>query len=98
MADREKTIRGLGCIAGEYDMESNKCTGCGYRKSATYAICIAEIARDAIELLKAQEPAHVQYRKMNIGKWALTVCGNCKEQLREDWKYCPICGKAVKWE
>lgn len=25
----EKVIKGLGCLAGEYDMENNKCAGCG---------------------------------------------------------------------
>lgn len=52
----EKVIKGLGCLAGEYDMEDNKCAGCGYRDCATFAICIGEIARDALSLLKAQEP------------------------------------------
>lgn len=24
-------------------------------------------------------------------------CGYCKNAIRKPWRYCPFCGKAVKW-
>lgn len=56
MAEREKVIDGLMCLAGEKEMHINHCDGCGYNECKSYVVCIAEIARDALSLLKAQEP------------------------------------------
>lgn len=53
---REKVIKGLKCIAGENETHNHPCDSCGYKECQTYIICIAEIARDALSLLKAQEP------------------------------------------
>ncbi len=53
---REKVIKGLKCLAGMNEMKSNPCMDCGYQECQTYAICIGEITRDAISLLKEQEP------------------------------------------
>ena len=25
-------------------------------------------------------------------------CGNCEYELGSGWRYCPMCGKAVKWD
>lgn len=53
------------------------------------------LAKDALELLKAQEP--IQPIRSPYGEW---LCGNC---MREIDKYagdyhCPGCGREVKWE
>ena len=56
MADRDQGMKGLECLAGMNEMKSNPCMDCGYQECQTYAICIGEIARDALTLLKAQEP------------------------------------------
>jgi len=50
--DREKVIRGLKCIGGYRHMEANPCADCGYNECQTYAICIGEVARDALKLLQ----------------------------------------------
>lgn len=52
---REKVIKGLECLAGMNEMKSNPCMGCGYQECQTYAICIGEIARDALSLLQVRE-------------------------------------------
>ena len=87
MADREKVIRGLGCLAGEYDMESNKCAGCGYLECATFALCICEIARDAIELLKAGEPGWISVDKAlpEEGDNVLVYCAESGEITTDCW-------------
>ena len=54
MADREKVIKGLECCAKDY-----RCFGpeCPYKKPPKlWSSCNTELARDALSLLKAQEP------------------------------------------
>ena len=51
----KKTIKGLECLAEMNTMKSNPCIDCGYQECQTYAICIEEIAADALSLLKEQE-------------------------------------------
>ena len=53
MADEEKVIKGLECCAGH-----GRCIDCTYFKTAyDPAVCMHEyLLRDALELLKAQEP------------------------------------------
>lgn len=99
MAEREKVIDGLMCLAGEKEMHINHCDGCGYNECKSYVLCIAEIARDALSLLKAQEPIPCGER-IKAGDIVLDFyeCGYCKNAIRKPWRYCPFCGKAVKWD
>ena len=55
--------------------------------------------RDALELLKEQEPIPCG-EKIKAGDVMLDFyeCGYCKNAIRKPWKYCPFCGKAVKWD
>ena len=102
--DREKVsevIKGLeccsvnftDCVCGE---EIDECPYCGTKK------CIDNLMRDALELLKAQEPVkpYAEYCEHTGTKWL--VCGACHEPMNktseETWSnYCPNCGRAVKW-
>lgn len=64
----------------------------------------AEVIDNVISMLKAQEPIKP---KVNIDTW---VCGNCGTRvehesmigpnavLAETFKFCPECGRAVKWD
>lgn len=102
MDDLNKVIRGLECCTADL-MEYHQdhfCDMCPYKSTdprITYCFNKRDLMRDALSLLKTQEPVHVKYLKMNYGKYLMPVCGNCGEQIREDWKSCPVCGKAVKW-
>ena len=51
------------------------------------------------ELLKEQESVRVG-KKIKAGDVVLDFyqCGHCKNAIRKPWRYCPFCGKAVKWE
>ena len=58
----------------------------------------------AIEALKAQEPVKPV---VDIDTWKCGNCGHALEHqqllgdnvlLHEQYDYCPLCGKAVKWE
>lgn len=55
--------------------------------------------RDALELLKEQEPIPCG-EKIKVGDVVLDFyeCGYCKNAIRKPWRYCPFCGKAVKWD
>lgn len=55
MIDREKVIKGLECVAQKRESTS-PCNGCGYIDRLNYAMCVKDIASDALELLKEQEP------------------------------------------
>ena len=57
------------------------------------------ILRDTLALLKAQEPVSVRKKHMEMvglqtWNWA---CGNCGQTVLFSAKFCPWCGRAVKW-
>ena len=63
---------------------------------------ITQWVEDALKLLKEQEP--VTYKVVKAGEKSYpfydlvcTGCGN-KTGMRMDWKYCPGCGRVVKWD
>lgn len=92
MTDREKVIKGLERHANnncEYDQE----TECPYWGDSH---CSSHLCSDALALLKAQEPVvpHRNYQYLSdywceCG-WHLGRGGSVK--------YCPECGRAVKWD
>lgn len=99
MADREKVIRGLECIGGYRHMEANPCADCGYNECQTYAICVGEVARGALELLKADDELRLYTaEEMQHLPDRATVC---IEMLisREDEErgYITGCGWGVVW-
>ena len=99
MTDREKlenVIKGLECCAHE---EIGDCDNCSYNENTPH--CDIAMMRDAIALLKAQEPVepdiegNVEYD--GHGSW-WHVCGACRQPIDKGDKFCRWCGKAVKWE
>ena len=104
MPDREKVIRGLECLGGYMHMEADPCAECGYNECQTFAICLGEVARDALALLKEQEAVKP---RVDIDTW---VCGNCGARIErqsmigpnvlisETLDVCPNCWKKVKWD
>ena len=103
MTDREKVMKGLECC---FDDE---CVECPYQDGLyCKAIPIKEqamieipsgLAMDALSLLKAQEPIPCG-EKIKAGDVVLDFyeCGYCKNAIRKPWRYCPFCGKEVKWD
>ena len=101
MAELEKVIKGLERCTGEVDCDRETHHNyCPYWNNG----CFEYLIRDALSLLKAQEPIKP---KINIDTW---VCGNCGTRvehqsmigpnavLAETFKFCPECGKPVKLE
>ena len=88
MPDRESVIRQLTQhIARAENIETD------------WIDCVSiSMLRGALELLKKQEPIPCG-EKIKAGDVMLDFyeCGYCKNAIRKPWKYCPFCGKAVKW-
>ena len=100
MPDREKVIKGLECCAS---MNGGACRECPYSSECVasevlYQTGTAHLAADALALLKEQEPIPCG-EKIKAGDVVLDFyeCGYCKNAIRKPWRYCPFCGKAVKW-
>ena len=93
--DREKVIKGLECCA-----ECGKCKNeCPYdgKNNSMYG-CTTRLAKDALELLKAQEPVKPEREHSGGGTTWWNVCGACKTAINPNDKYCHECGRAVKWD
>lgn len=95
MADREKIIKGLECIAQKREPTANPCKDCGYSSRLNYAICVKDIASDVLTLLKEQD---------NCENCAIAIedrqpvvrCKDCKYRDPEDHK-CD-CGHDIQWQ
>jgi hypothetical protein len=93
MAELERVIEGLeqhmkmSCLSR---IEGLQPIFCPYFRDGD---CIINMCRDALELLKEQEPIEPIH---NLG---ITRCGNCNCEIDkyEGIKYCPFCGRKVKW-
>ena len=91
MTDLEKVQKGLDlCLSGE----SSVCNDCPYDAECKEATGIgpSPLRRDALELLKEQEPV----KPIRLENW--WECPSCGGNIVANMKYCPRCGKAVKWE
>lgn len=96
MIDREKVVKGLQCLARTREPASNPCKDCGYVDSPNFAICVVDVAIDALELLK-NEPLPV----LNVGKYGVYYgdCPACGKRIYyKISRFCPHCGQAVKWD
>lgn len=97
MDKMEKVVKGLECCLST---DLNDCTPmrCPYFGFCGGHGAPDEMLHDAFDLLKAQEPVRpVHDTSYGARPWWF-VCGNCKLSVDEDQKYCPNCGRAVKWK
>lgn len=100
---REEVIRGLECCTAEDGGEA--CRVCPCVPKELPCLCKQnEMLRDALALLKEQEP--VVPVLQSGGDY---VCGSCgmytvgymhplTGESVSTWKYCGHCGKKVRWE
>lgn len=67
-----------------------------------YLDCVeVSVLRDALALLKAQEPVEyvVHCKNADLSNGTEFACGECGGSLlHKRVNYCPWCGQAVKWE
>ena len=98
MPDREKAIKGLKEIA-EYMEARADVAGVGKVRELFDGWYRA--AEDAIALLQEQELVRfkVTQQRRSYPFWDAECdgCGYKTSTIHANWKYCPECGKAVKW-
>lgn len=111
MTDREKIIKGLECIAQQ--AQDGTCGGCAYFRpyiddpDCGWCDRVA-IANDALALLREQEAVKTEpvwFRVVRAGGSSYPfwdcVCEGCgfkTAMAHTDWRFCPECGKPVKWD
>lgn len=90
---REKVIKGLECCAtNRLRREDCEAMDCVYLDLESHG-CIHQLIRDALALLKEQEPVKP------IERNGFYYCGACRYAFTiHRQKYCTKCGRAVKWE
>ena len=107
MIEREKVTRGLEACQVEEDGCTTLCkaNGCPYNASSTH--CMTNLHKDALALLKEQEEGVTPIESTTEQKkfadrigFAVSEywCGDCHFNLFNRPKFCPNCGKKVKWD
>ena len=92
MTDREKVLRGLECCI---DPLKARCPECPYYPCYDEDTTSEKLLADALVLLKGQKPVKV-VRRIEETEW--NVCINCGGHIISKWKWCPYCGRKVKWD
>lgn len=102
LIDREKVIKGLEICSEHGSWHGLNCEDneaykdCPYRGCETG--CVTTIAKDAITLLKGQEPVIPIKNDFEIPltSYYSFEC-ECTAPLMKDQPYCMKCGRPVKW-
>lgn len=109
MTEWEKVVRGLECcIVRDPDAKRN-CVECPYNHEGiiTNAPCANGLMTDVLALLKEQEEGVTPIESTTEQKkfadrigFAISEfwCGACHFNLVSCPKFCPNCGKKVKWD
>lgn len=90
MTNLEKTLAGLEFARNFFKARADMATP----GSDGHLLLLGSMkaCANAAELLKAQEAVEPTWR---LG---VPFCSNCGRQFMRGYKYCPDCGRAVKWE
>ena len=93
MPDREKVVKGLECCC----LPGGRCNKCPYVIVEGFAECTSALAKDALDLLKEQEPVKPIPPTDESEMWR---CGNCHHQIFRctHQRFCERCGRPVKWK
>lgn len=93
MTDREKVMAGI-----EHCLNYDDCRGCVYfddivewGRNGYRCDCMV----DAFTLLKEQEPVKPIWINTNYEQSC--KCGNCGGLANTHFKYCPYCGRSLRW-
>lgn len=108
MADRNQVIYDIErCVCKVPDA----CSDCSKHRTVVPLECLEfecmeELMKDALELLKEQEPKAISYKENWMTGLPVAICPRCgrfarqfhMEHSGEETHFCPWCGQAVKWE
>lgn len=109
MPDRKKAIKGLECCLVFGEDLLYRCDECPYRatederKVIDWRCHLEELRKDALELLKLQEPLVIRKKIADeILDDYIAECPECgmvwSMWHSEKMRFCPGCVKAVKWD
>jgi len=87
MPDREKVIKGLECCNTR--SEEAGCECCPYFSGLLSVRCVFELQRDALELLKAQEPRVMTLEEVKAFDWDYCYL---EEERLPGKEYRSVCG------
>ena len=91
MPDREKVIRGLAVCTDH--TPGDDCQKCPYHGEE---YCTDAVMRDALDLLRENEPVEPIKEPLAGSDYAIWQCGECRAWLRISDRFCGRCGKKVK--
>ena len=102
MTELEKVIKGLERCTGEVDCDRETHHNyCPYWNNG----CFEYLIRDALSLLKAQEPVLLENQHkpgghfINANSPWISRCPKCGKKIEgKQTRFCKYCGQAVKWE
>lgn len=100
MVYREKVIEALEICIRNNDTGIAE-IGCSHNGCKLMYDCCSgiQIMRDALALLKAQEPVEPILKHEGITKYdSYYVCPICDEDLTYEQCYCSECGRELNWE
>ena len=102
MPDREKVIKWLNiCKTSHYAVgikEDYPCRLCPYYEKE---YCMKQLITDALALLKEQEavePKRIPWLHSDGSESEKYRCGSCDLTIFQSYKFCPFCGRKVKWD
>ena len=106
MADIEKVVKGLRCLAQTEEPMANPCAKCDYKDRANFAFCVVDVAKDTLELLKEQQPKKGHWEKSEYAsdRWhQCSECGTITERVDKNGykltcNFCRICGADMRGE
>ncbi len=93
MADREKVLKGMETLRDVCNAKADMAIGEGRTAWAGYA----SVVHLALALLREQETVE----PVDLGlstDFIIWGCPICDRWLDHDYKYCPYCGRKVKWD
>lgn len=100
MIDREKVISAYECVITR-GKSVCECEKCDYHIDySTVFFCDSpRVLTDVLAMLKEQDAVKPKTEHAIYDKgWWWYVCGSCGENVDRRFKYCPSCGRQVKWE
>ena len=109
MINLENVIKGLEICSEHGSWHGLDCEHNGAYKDCPYrgceTGCVVTIAKDALAILKTQEPVmlknqHKPYgNSLNANAPWISRCPKCGKKIEDkQTRYCKYCGQAVRWE